>query len=181
MEDRHLIGLLKEGDTLGYEILFQKYYVRFVNFVKNLLKDHQAAEDIVQNVFMKVWVNRVSLHTDQSIHNWMYVLTKHEVLNHIRNRKVTTQVEQLLAPDSPDHPLTDDGADYRELDQRIKEFISLMPEQRRKVFMLSRYRGMTNRQIAELLDISVRTVDRHINLALTSLRKEFIVKKNNRT
>lgn len=174
MEDRHLIGLLREGDSLSFEILFQKYYVRFINFVKSLIKDQHTAEDIVQNVFMKVWVNRASLHPDQSIHNWMYVLTKHEVLNYIRNRKVVMQVERLLDLDPTEQPLTEDTVDYRELDQKIKEFIALMPEQRRKVFLLSRYRGMTNGQIASLMGLSVRTIDRHINLALTSLRKEFL-------
>ena len=61
----------------------------------------------------------------------------------------------------------------RELDVRIRKFIASMPEQRRKVFLLSRAKGMGNKAIAELLGLSVRTVDRHINIALTSLKKEF--------
>ena len=64
----------------------------------------------------------------------------------------------------------------RELDGRIRMFIAAMPEQRRKVFIMSRYKGMGNKSIAETLGISVRTVDRHINIALTSLKKEFLMK-----
>lgn len=177
MDERHLIELLKEGDPISFEILFQQYYVRFHNFVRNLIKDTQAAEDIVQNVFMKVWINRAQLRPDQSIHNWIYVLTKHEVLNHIRDRKIYLQVEKLLIPDSSQFSAVEDMLQIRELDSRVREFIASMPEQRRRVFMMSRYRGLGNKEIAQMLGLSVRTVDRHINLALTSLRKEFMDKK----
>ena len=81
MDERQLIDMLRKGDSLSFEILFQQYYVRFYNFCRNLIKNSQEAEDIVQNVFMKVWINRMNLRSDQSIHNYIYVLTKHEVLN----------------------------------------------------------------------------------------------------
>ena len=174
MDERQLVEMLREGDSLSFEILFQKYYVRFYNFCRNLIKDSQEAEDIVQNVFMKVWLNRKNLHPDQSIHNYIYVLTKHEVLNHIRDKKVYAQVEHLITADHTSLSMTDDMYQFRELDERIGKFIASMPVQRRKVFLMSRYKGMSNKMIAEHLGISVRTVDRHINLALTSLKKEFL-------
>lgn len=177
MDERQLIDMLRKGDSLSFEILFQQYYVRFYNFCRNLIKNSHEAEDIVQNVFMKVWINRMNLRSDQSIHNYIYVLTKHEVLNHIRDRKIYTQIEMLIMADQPSAAITEDTYHFRELDERLMHFIALMPEQRRKVFLLSRYRGMSNKAIAEHLGLSVRTVDRHINLALTSLKKEFL--KNN--
>ena len=174
MEDSRLIALLREGDPLSFEILFQKYYVRFYNFVFNLTKNSQAAEDIIQNVFMKIWINRASLRPDQSIHNYIYVLSKREMLNHIRDRKAYVQVERLVMAEQPSEEVTDQSMALKELDGRIRRFIADMPEQRRKVFLLSRYRGLTNKEIAEMMGLSVRTVDRHINLALTSLKKEFM-------
>ena len=174
MEDSRLIELLREGDPLSFEILFQKYYVRFYNFVFNLTKNSQAAEDIIQNVFMKIWINRANLRPDQSIHNYIYVLSKREMLNHIRDRKAYVQVERLVMAEQPSEEVTDQSMSLKELDGRIRRFIADMPEQRRKVFLLSRYRGLTNKEIAEMMGLSVRTVDRHINLALTSLKKEFM-------
>lgn len=174
MEDSRLIALLREGDPLSFEILFQKYYVRFYNFVFNLTKNSQAAEDIIQNVFMKIWINRANLRPDQSIHNYIYVLSKREMLNHIRDRKAYVQVERLVMTEQPSEEVTDQSMALKELDERIRRFIADMPEQRRKVFLLSRYRGLTNKEIAEMMGLSVRTVDRHINLALTSLKKEFM-------
>ena len=174
MEDSRLIELLREGDPLSFEILFQKYYVRFYNFVFNLTKNSQAAEDIIQNVFMKIWINRANLRPDQSIHNYIYVLSKREMLNHIRDRKAYVQVERLVMAEQPSEEVTDQSMALKELDERIRRFIADMPEQRRKVFLLSRYRGLTNKEIAEMMGLSVRTVDRHINLALTSLKKEFM-------
>ena len=174
MEDSRLIELLREGDPLSFEILFQKYYVRFYNFVFNLTKSSQAAEDIIQNVFMKIWINRRNLRPDQSIHNYIYVLSKREMLNHIRDRKAYVQVERLVMTEQPSEEVTDQNMALRELDDRIRKFIADMPEQRRKVFLLSRYKGLTNKEIANMMGLSVRTVDRHINLALTSLKKEFM-------
>lgn len=175
MDEHQLIEMLREGDPLSFEILFQQYYARFYNFVHNLIKDSHNAEDIVQNVFMKVWINRKNLHPDQSIHNYIYVLTKHEVLNHIRDRKAYTQIERLVMSDQPSSlAVNDETFQIRDLDSRIRTFIASMPEQRRKVFMLSRYKGMGNKAIADMLGLSVRTVDRHINMALTSLKKEFL-------
>lgn len=179
MDEHQLIEMLREGDPLSFEILFQQYYARFYNFVRNLIKDSHNAEDIVQNVFMKVWINRKNLHPDQSIHNYIYVLTKHEVLNHIRDRKAYTQIERLVMSDQPSSlAVNDETFQIRDLDSRIRTFIASMPEQRRKVFMLSRYKGMGNKAIADMLGLSVRTVDRHINMALTSLKKELL--KNHR-
>ena len=174
MDERNLIESLREGDTLSFEILFQQYYVRFYNFVFNLPKNSQAAEDIIQNVFMKIWINRANLRPDQSIHNYIYVLSKREMLNHIRDRKAYVQVERLVMAEQPSEEVTDQSMALKELDGRIRRFIADMPEQRRKVFLLSRYRGLTNKEIAEMMGLSVRTVDRHINLALTSLKKEFM-------
>ena len=174
MEDSRLIALLREGDPLSFEILLQKYYVRFYNFVFNLTKNSQAAEDIIQNVFMKIWINRASLRPDQSIHNYIYVLSTREMVNHIRDRKAYVQVERLVMAEQPSEEVTDQSMSLKELDERIRRFIADMPEQRRKVFLLSRYRGLTNKEIAEMMGLSVRTVDRHINLALTSLKKEFM-------
>ena len=175
MDEHQLIEMLREGDPLSFEILFQQYYARFYNFVHNLIKDSHNAEDIVQNVFMKVWINRKNLHPDQSIHNYIYVLTKHEVLNHIRDRKAYTQIERLVMSDQPSSlAVNDETFQIRDLDSRIRTFIASMPEQRRKVFMLSRYKGMGNKVIADMLGLSVRTVDRHINMVLTSLKKEFL-------
>ena len=174
MDERRLIEMLREGDSLSFEILFQQYYVRFYNFVRSFIKDAQFAEDIVQNVFLKIWVNRRNLQPDQSIHNYIYVLTKHEILNHIRDRKAYTQIERLVLMETPSGIAVDDDSFHiRDLDGRIRRYVASMPEQRRKVFMLSRYKGMSNKAIAELLGLSVRTVDRHINIALTGLKKEF--------
>ena len=174
MDGHQLIEMIREGDPLGFEILFQQYYVRFYNFVRNLIKDSHTAEDIVQNVFMKVWVNRANLHPDQSLHNYIYVLTKHEILNHIRDRKVYTQIERLIMSEHPSSLVVNDESFLiRDLDSRIRTFIASMPEQRRRVFLLSRYKGMSNKAIADMLGLSVRTIDRHINIALTSLKKEF--------
>lgn len=174
MDERRLIELLREGDPLSFEILFQKYYVRFYNFVYNLTKDLQIAEDIVQNVYMKIWINRKNLRPEQSIHNYIYVLAKHEVLNHLRDRKIYTQVEKLMIDEQPYDFASEHAFNLKELDENIRKFIAAMPEQRRKVFILSRYKGLSNKAIADMLGLSVKTVDRHINLALKSLKNEFM-------
>ena len=79
-----------------------------------------------------------------------------------------------MVNDHPNDVSSDQIFNLKELDERIRRAIAVMPEQRRKVFLLSRYRGMSHKTIADFLGLSVKTVDRHINMALTDLREEFM-------
>lgn len=97
MNERRLILGLKKGDHDSYETLFDLYYAKFVNFADALIRDRTAAKDIVQEAFIRIWLNRDKLNENQSIENYIYVIVKRLVINHIRDSKKADSLESEKA------------------------------------------------------------------------------------
>ena len=93
MNKRKLIIGLRRGDHDSYEALFKLYYVKFVNFADAIIKDRNAAKDIVQDAFIKIWANRLKLDETQSLENYIYVIVKRLVLNYIRDHRPSESLE----------------------------------------------------------------------------------------
>lgn len=147
--------------------------LHFFAFAKGMLKDEGAAEDIIQNVFMKIWIHREALVETMSIKNYIYVLSKREVFNHLRAKYNTHVVltEDMMTLEHPsEHEETQ--SDYRELREAVQNVIDAMPPKRKSVFCLSRFKSLTNQEIADKLGISIRTVEKHIELALRTFKEQ---------
>ena len=149
------------------------HYPSLLAFVEGFVKDKEVAEDIVQNVFMKVWIYRSSLDETKPLRGYLFLLCRREVCNWFR-KEVTIQrfmsglereeIDRMAASESQD-PLEMD-----ELEKIAERIIDQMPAKRREVFVLSRREGLKIEEIAERLGISPRTVNKHMQLALRSLR-----------
>lgn len=172
-EEQLLLRRLREGDMESYKILFHRYYPSFFAFARGMLKDAGAAEDIIQNVFMKIWIHREALVETMSIKNYIYVLSKREVFNHLRAKYHTHVVltEDMVTLEHASGN-EDSHTDYRELREAVQSVIDTMPPKRRSVFCLSRFKSLTNKEIAEKLGISIRTVEKHIELALRTFKNQ---------
>lgn len=168
MSEAELIQGLKRGEYSSYETLFKMHYARFVNFVATLISDREAAKDLVQEAFMKVWVNREKLDESLSIGNYLYVLVKRAAINFIRDRKFAESLTSELLDRSAQ---SDTALDAKEALRKIESGVEKLPAQRRAVFLMSRKDGLSNKEIADELSLSVKTVERHITLALSDLRK----------
>ena len=162
--DRQLIRNIRKGDAKSFEELFDRYYDRFYAFACALLHDRDAAEDILQNVFLK-------LDEDRSVSNYLLVSVRNEIYDWLSLKYNSAVVRCSAPPESEDYSADiEESMAVLETSGRLDRIISSMPPQRQKVFMMSRYRGMSSKEISEALDISVRTVERHIHLALKDLR-----------
>lgn len=172
--DRNLIeDLLQPGaDVRAFERVFHRYYPMVLNFIKGMLKDFVMAEDVAQNIFMKLWLNRLTLHKDQSLKNYLCVMARNEVINILTSK---SSKSLTLQPSIQDSSLMDrsveDWLSYNETNARIQNDIEALPPQRREVFKMSRYEHMSNMEIAVKLNLSIRTVEKHIELALKDLRR----------
>ena len=180
-QEQDLLRQLIRGDIAGYEVLFHKYYPTFFAFIKGMTKETAVAENIAQNIFMKVWLNREKLDAAKSIRNYLFVLAKHEIYNYFRtkSRTFTTLKEAIAQTESkgggggnlPSRNEIEEKLDLAETAEQVEIIVGKMPPQRQQIFRMSRFEHMPSREIAEQLNLSVRTVDKHLELALKELRK----------
>jgi RNA polymerase sigma-70 factor (ECF subfamily) len=172
-EEQILIRQLKRGDLSSYERIFHRYHAVYVEFAKGMLKDEQAAEDILQNVFMKIWLHKERLDETKNIQNYIYVLTKREILNHFRTKYHSHVIltEELSLFDTVDKNKMVE-VEYNELEETVQQVIDCMPPRRRDIYCLSRIQLLPNKEIAQQLGISIRTVEKHLELALQTFRKQ---------
>lgn len=172
--DTELIAALLSGgdDVLAFERIFHRYYPMVSGFIRGMLKDDVMAEDVSQNIFMKLWINRFRLEKDTCLRSYLCVLARNEALNILRSKSAKSIV---LQPDVQEpkifEPAVEDWYNYVETNARLRSDIEAMPPQRRAIFKMSRYENLSNLEIAIRLNLSVRTVEKHIELALKDLRR----------
>lgn len=163
---------IKFGDEDCFRKLFLKYYPRFRTYILRLVQDAWVTEDILQDIFMKVWYNRNELEPDLSIVAYLFVLAKYEILNYRRSlmrhpsQSITLEVKELCDT----VPGVDDDYNFTELQRRLRQAVNDLPPKRRMVFIKNRYEFKTAAEIAAETGLSKRTVEKHIELALRSIR-----------
>ena len=172
ISDCDLIVRLKKDDLKSYEALFNRYYPLFLTFAEGLVKERPAAEDIVQEVFMQLWLHRDRLDEHRSLYNLLFAKSKHLIYDHFRRKyNLETLRQPLSTYDAAcEEEGPDSGLDTEQLRQTISQTVAAMPPQRQMVFALSRRENPTRQEIAQRLGLSVRTVDKHLELALREIR-----------
>ncbi len=168
--DKQLIRAIKSGDTKSFEKLFEKYYDKYFSFACALLHDAEAAEDVLQNVFLKIWFGRERLDENRSIENYLLVSVRNEIFDWLRLKYNQTVVHEGTVEKEDASADIEASLDWAETSDKMDKIIRNMPPQRQRIFMMSRYSNMSAKEIADTLDLSVRTVERHIYLALKDLK-----------
>lgn len=175
------IKLLKEDGAKAFELLYKLYYQRLFHLAKNYIGNEEDAKEIIQELFLKLWNRRDLLNKINN--SYLFTLTKNACLDYLKSKKIKIEYsknyydKQLSDPISFIENEVASKLLEKELDIKIKESIAMLPEKCRVVFMKSRFEGMKNKEIAEDMCISKRTVDTHIHLALRHMRlqlKEYL-------
>lgn len=172
INDSDLAHRIKYGEKEAYEQLFKRYAPRIFNFSLTYLKNNADAEELVQDVFMKVWEKRVTLDAGQNIKAYLFKIAVNTIYDFIRRKNIETSFNEFtLANSQNSSNSTWDTVVYNEMQTRINNLISEMPEQRRRVFHLSKKKGLTNDQIAQKLNLSKRTVENQLYRAISFLKE----------
>lgn len=168
-------------DFIIFEDLFQTYRHSLLLFAYKYVNDKQAAEDIVQDVFIALWIRRDEIDFSQPIKPYLYKATYHKSLTYLSSLKNSLNIDEkdtrmlihqkIVSYNQPDSLL------LQEIEQEIITFANMLPPQCKTVFQLSRGANLKNREIAERLNISEKTVEGHIRKALFGLRNHLIAKK----
>ncbi len=168
---------LKNSDEEKFiEFLFKLFYAPLCKAVYNIVFDRDAAEDIVQDVFVKVWHKRDRLDLSQSVKAYLYRSAFNTALNYLeKNKKKVMLDDVLLSRTNQSSNLTEESLNYQEIEQKISEAIAQLPPRCRAVFTMSRFEEMSYQEIAQTLGISVKAVEKQISKALQQLRKRLRV------
>jgi RNA polymerase sigma-70 factor (ECF subfamily) len=161
---------LKSGDIEAYKVMFHQYYPHLVRYCNTIVRDIDDSEDIVQEVFVNFWEKRESINVHTSLKSMLYTAVYNAGLNHIKHRKVITSFAQDAAK-AGDISGNADEMIHDELRLKIENAIEQMPEQCGKIFRMSREDELKYREIADKLNLSVKTVENQMGKALAIMRE----------
>lgn len=179
LSDEELLKALRaDGSEIVFRELFNRYYTPLVTFASRILSasddPYELATDVVQNMFVSLYEHPVA-DVSSSVRSLLFASVKNACLNVIKHQKVVRKFEEEAASALSDEAADSDGAEslieQSEADAMVASALAKLPEQCRKIFIMSRFDGATNQQIADMLDISKRTVETQISNALRTLRK----------
>ena len=170
-DECELFERIRGGDEQAFTLVYERYHGMLYSLALRMIKQTGAAEDAVQYVFVRLWELRGGLSVTVSLRNYLYTMTKNYLLNYIRHNGRVLEQSYVIAQlrQQQDDTLAQ-YIESRDIDRRLGEAIDRLPRQQRAVIMMKRD-GCSNREIAEQLNLSVRTVDKHLELALKELRK----------
>jgi RNA polymerase sigma-70 factor (ECF subfamily) len=184
--DRYLIELFNKRDKNAFEILFKQYYPDLCHFAVNLVRNDSIAEDLVMEVFTRLWESEPGLNIKTSLSGYLYQSVYNKSINYLTREKKrfaeldpssAEQLNSIVSQDLSEHPYY--RISYRELNELLEKSIEQLPEECRKIFIMSRKEDLDHIEIAIRLGISENTVKVQIYRALKKLRillKEFLEK-----
>lgn len=169
--DAELIVLLKQSDDFAFTEIYNRYSMLVYYRVNQMLRDPEAAKDIVQEIFMTLWNKAANVHEDANLAGYLYVAGRNRVLKLIEKGKVKNDYIAAIAKFATEvSTATLDEIDERAIAAIIEKEIQNLPPKMRKVFELSRNENLSHKEIAEQLNISDKTVKKQINNAIKILK-----------
>ncbi|WP_209332501.1 RNA polymerase sigma-70 factor [Lunatimonas salinarum] len=168
MTDQQLCVLLHSGDKKAFDIVYQRYWKRLFVYAYKIFEDQLVCEDIVQEVFVRLWERGTQVRIFE-LEKYLLRATKYQVLNAIRDLRRTTSYEDIFAH-LPSELAVDLIYEEKETYQLINNSVNALPEKCQEIFLLSRQEELSNKEIAQKLHISVRTVEAHLYKAVRILK-----------
>lgn len=172
------IAQIREGDVAAFEAIFREYYEKLLHFSLGFIGSREAAEDLVQDVFVRIWEQRHGWEVRESVAAYLYGSVRNRCLDHVRHRLVERQwAEHVVAvrasagdglqraPEAADAAIEED-----EIDRALRAAVDRLPERCKQTFVLSREHGLTYHEIARVMGVSTQTVKIQMGRALKSLR-----------
>jgi RNA polymerase sigma-70 factor, Bacteroides expansion family 1 len=172
-EELFIVKKMIEGDVESFKYFFDKYYNDLCNFVNIYLHDKTLSEEIVQDIFVYIWGNKEKLKISTSVKAYLFTASKLKSLNYLRDSKNQKRIIDHLGKISPHDTveLNDAFADTDEFRNILDAAIEQLPDKCREIFLLSKKEELSNKEIAEQLGISVKTVENQMTIALKKLRE----------
>ena len=177
-KEQEYVLQLKLGNEIAFQKIMEYWYSRLFNFAKGYLNDEENVKEVIQDVFIQLWDHRIRLADNTSLNAYLFTLTRNRCIDFIRRERNVLQFrsdkqEEYVRLTENYNALSDpilDDIFALELQVEIDSAINQLPTQCQNVFLLSRTKGLKNREISEQLKISEKTVESHITKALLTIR-----------
>ena len=172
-DDRELIERLSRDDRIAFAGIYRRYHAELYTLAVKWLKNRQDAEDVVQQVFVKLWTIRGTLVVAQTLRGYLFAMTRHAVLNQIRNSNSALRHNYRIVQQQPSYD--DDLYTYAERHHRtqlLEAAIGILPPRQRAVATM-RCQGYSNQEIAQRMGLSVHTVNTHWRECMKTLKNHF--------
>ena len=165
---------LTQGDVVAFECLFKLYYTRLTLFANRFLNDINAAEEIVSDIFVMLWENGHEIEFKGTVSSYLFRSVQNRALNYLKHQKIESLYVNYLEKQHLMHTMAATAESpylEKEMTRQINSALESLPEKCREIFMMSRFDNLKYKEIAEKLNLSPKTVERQMSIALDKLRR----------
>lgn len=167
-EEKDILLQVAQGDERAFRILFNKYHHKLGSYIYHITRSQELAQEIVQDVFLKIWTNRTSLAGIVNFHAYLFVISKNHALNSLKKiaheKALTTHLDVLIYETQ-----TEEAGEDSERYILVDEAIDQLPQQQKIVYLLSRHERMQYAEIASRLNLSRETVKKYLQISTESI------------
>jgi len=172
ISDNEIIRRISQGDVQQFESLFRSSYVSLVRYAKTIVKDRDTAEEIVQDLFFRLWHDKEKVKIETTLNGYLFRAVHNKCLHLIEHNKVVEKHVQELSYSQPENAGNpSEMVQYNELQSAVVRILERLPDRCGRIFYMNRFEGLKYREIAEKLSISVKTVEADMGKALKEFRK----------
>ncbi len=169
-DERLLLHQISEGDEKAFAIIVSRYWNNIYAQALTYVKSSHNAQDIVQEVFIKIWEKRQTLTSIERFDSFLFIISRNHIISELRKKLMNPLDPDLVDTYKEEGGVPDKVLSFKQMQQHLKTAIDLLPQQQRTAFLLSREAGLSYEAIAAQMDLSRETVKKHIGRALNFLR-----------
>lgn len=171
-EERLLLKQIAEGDEQAFAVLFYRYLPVLQPFALKFTKSSDVAEEIIQDTFLRVWLNREKLDDIENVKSWLYKFASNECLNYLRKQlKEAKAIDKLIIEHPKESNNTVDTLNLNDVNYLVGQAIDRLPGQRKRIYLMSRSEGMNIPEIAAALELSPNTIKNALVISLKTIRE----------
>lgn len=173
MDDRLLWKKIQSNDHLAFKSLFNLHYKMLCSNILQYTHSMPEAEDIVQDVFIKLWIKRKTIIIKTSLKAYLFRSTYNAFMDKYRKQKTKNNLIESLKYDGLLASLEEDDSEFKLKAERVKKIIETLPKRCKEILLLSKQEGYKNKEISKILKISIKTVESQLSIAYKKIRKDF--------
>lgn len=176
LADKVRIKAIKNGDIKEFEQFFREFYKPLLSYAYRFFEDQQDAEEIIQDLFFKLWDKRAKLEITSSLTSYLFRAVRNNCLQAIKYQKNKTKYQAYLKNQTKDYQESEplESLEYSELNEKVNQILNELPERCQEIFRLNRFHGLKYKEIAIKLSISIKTVEANMSKALKLFRTSLV-------